>query len=160
LSVISVGSPSGVKSAELILLFSFSADGFINGLAAVTQDALELSSSDVFLLAVVYEAKSGKSRSKKGDEQVNTRLRSKLLTTNGDNPRQGDHMMEAEAWKGGERALRLKRLRAAFDKKDTDGSGYLDAEEIAAALAQSGVIASEVRYLNFPFSHFHRRLVN
>lgn len=36
-----------------------SADGFISGLAAVTKDALDLSSSDVFLLAVCYEATRG-----------------------------------------------------------------------------------------------------
>ena len=39
-----------------------SADGFIPGLATVTKDALDLSSSDIFLLAVCYEAK----RSSKG----------------------------------------------------------------------------------------------
>ncbi len=37
----------------------FSADGFIPGLASVTKDALDLSSSDVFLLAVCYEATRG-----------------------------------------------------------------------------------------------------
>jgi CBS domain-containing protein len=52
-------------------------------------------------------------------------------------------MMEAEAWKGGEEALRRKRLQAAFDRKDTDHSGFLDKKEISAALAASGVIASE-----------------
>lgn len=36
-----------------------SADGFIPGLASVTKDALDLSSSDVFLLAVCYEATRG-----------------------------------------------------------------------------------------------------
>jgi hypothetical protein len=36
-----------------------SADGFIPGLATVTKDALDLSSSDVFLLAVCYEATRG-----------------------------------------------------------------------------------------------------
>ena len=49
----------------------------------------------------------------------------------------------AEAWKGGEKAIKLKRLRAAFDEKDKDRSGYLDHSEISAALAQTGAIASE-----------------
>ena len=53
-------------------------------------------------------------------------------------------VMEAEAWKGGEEALRRRRLRAAFDRKDTNHSGYLEKSEIAAALAASGVIASKV----------------
>jgi len=43
-----------------------SADGFIPGLASVTKDALDLSSSDVFLLAVCYEAKRSKEGGGKG----------------------------------------------------------------------------------------------
>ena len=38
---------------------NISADGFIPGLATVTKDALDLSSSDIFLLAVCYEATRG-----------------------------------------------------------------------------------------------------
>eukprot|EP01082_Thalassiosira_pseudonana_P003493 g3574.t1 g3574 contig12:2350866-2353254(+) len=45
----------GVTISTVLL----SADGFISGLAAVTKDALDLSSSDVFLLAVCYEATRG-----------------------------------------------------------------------------------------------------
>ena len=45
----------GVTIATVLL----SADGFIPGLATVTKDALDLSSSDVFLLAVCYEATRG-----------------------------------------------------------------------------------------------------
>jgi len=52
-------------------------------------------------------------------------------------------MMEAEAWKGGEDALRLRRLQVAFDKKDIDSSGYLDRAEIVQALVKSGVVFSE-----------------
>ncbi len=113
----------------------------------MTQDALELSSSDVYLLAVVYEPKARrKSKGSKSNNQSNLRLQSKLFTTNEDNnKKETNAVMLAEAWKGGEVALKLKRLRAAFDKKDTDKSGYLDRKEISAALSQSGVIASEVR---------------
>lgn len=120
----------GVTVSTVLL----SADGFINGLAAVTQDALELSSSDVFLLGLVYEARSG-GRSKKGQGE---RVMSRLLSE-----KPAPVYMEAEAWKGGEEALRRKRLRAAFDRKDTDRSGYLEKNEISAALAASGVIASD-----------------
>jgi len=133
----------GVTVSTVLL----SADGFINGLAAVTQDALELSSSDVFLLAVVYDPKSGgrgKGRGKSKNE-LGVRLQSKLFKAD-DNEKKMEkrnkYVMEAEAWKGGERALKLRRLRAAFDKKDVDGSGYLEEEEILKALTKSGVITS------------------
>ncbi len=129
---------------------NISADGFINGLAAVTQDALELSSSDVFLLAVVYDPKSGgkgKGGKKKRKHEFGVRLQSKLLLEDEEKKKmekRNNFVMEAEAWKGGERALKLRRLRAAFDKKDIDGNGYLEESEIFKALAKSGVIASEV----------------
>lgn len=127
-------------------MFRFSADGFINGLAAVTHDCLELSSSDVYILAVVYEPKAGRKGrgSKKKDNPSRTRIASKLLEHKDTSTNQADPVVYAEAWKGGERAFKLKRLRAAFDNKDTDGSGYLEHNEISAALAQSGVVASEV----------------
>ena len=123
------------------------ANGFINGLAAVTQDALELSSSDVFLLGLVYEAQSGGRRKSAG-----TFLRSKLLSSsssshnnNNNNNSSSSHdmsIMYATAWQGGEEAAQRRRLKVAFDRKDTDGSGYLTQSELAAALASSGVIAS------------------
>jgi hypothetical protein len=111
----------------------------------VTQDALDLSSSDVYILAVVYEAKSGKrGKGSNNDNNAKVHLSSKLMLDKGESPvNTYDPMVYAEAWKGGERALRLKRLRAAFDNKDSDGSGYLEVGEIASALAQSGVITSE-----------------
>ena len=135
----------------------FSADGFINGLAAVTQDALELSSSDVFLLAVVYDPKSGgKGKGKgKGKAELGVRLQSKLLKADEDAKRmekRNNFVMEAEAWKGGERAMKLRRLRAAFDKKDADGNGYLEEDEIAKALAKAGVIASQVSFFLFVYT--------
>jgi len=107
---------------------------------------MELSSSDVYILSVVYEAKSGSRGSKKGDVQAQVHLSSKLMAgKDGKEESTGmsDPGVHAEAWKGGERALKLKRLRAAFDNKDTDRSGYLEDDEIAAALAQTGVVATE-----------------
>lgn len=136
----------GVTISTVLL----SADGFINGLAAVTQDALELSSSDVFLLAVVYDPKAGgKGKGKgSGGQEAGTRLQSKLFTSSEDKNDQNDGIMTADAWKGGEKAFQLKRLRAAFDKKDTDGSGYLEANEISNALAQSGIISTDEEFRN------------
>jgi len=131
----------GVTVSTVLL----SADGFINGLAAVTQDALELSSSDVFLLAVVYYPKSGGKgkRGKKGND-VGIRLQSEFLQADEDKKQS---VMEAEAWKGawkgGEEALKMRKLRAAFDKKDGNGNGFLEKDEIFKALANSGVIASQ-----------------
>lgn len=131
----------GVTVSTVLL----SADGFINGLAAVTHDCLELSSSDVYILAVVYEPKAGRrgKGSKKKDHTSRTRIASKLLENKEVNVNQADPVVYAQAWKGGERAFKLKRLRAAFDNKDTNGSGYLEHDEIAVALAQAGAIASE-----------------
>jgi nanoRNase/pAp phosphatase (c-di-AMP/oligoRNAs hydrolase) len=126
----------GVTVSTVLL----SADGFINGLAAVTQDALELSGSDVFLLALVYEARSG-GRSKKGQGEW---MKSRLFTEKTRAIFAPTAVMQAEAWKGGEEALLRRRLRAAFDRKDSDQSGFLEKSELAAALATAGVIASEV----------------
>jgi hypothetical protein len=82
-----------------------SADGFINGLAAVTQDALELSSSDVYILAVVYEAKSGKrGKGSNNDNNVKVHLSSKFILSKEENSNMYDPVVYAEAWKGGERA--------------------------------------------------------
>jgi Ca2+-binding EF-hand superfamily protein len=62
--------------------------------------------------------------------------------------------MHAEAWKGGEEMFKRKRLRAAFEKRDSDGSGYLERREVSAALASSGVISSDVRSLNLFYECF------
>lgn len=161
----------GVTLSTVLL----SADGFINGLAAVTQDALELSSSDVFLLSVVYEAQSGGRRKNKAKKSQSERLTSRLLSRIDDqwsnlrpkslegvnetsmalnsapNPMQNytaeemaqAQMMFAEAWQGGEEAMRRRRLQAAFDRHDLDASGYLEQDELAATLAASGIIASK-----------------
>ena len=55
----------GVTISTVLL----SADGFIPGLASVTKDALDLSSSDIFLLAVCYEATRGAKRNGGGKSQ-------------------------------------------------------------------------------------------
>lgn len=94
----------------------------------------------------MYDPKSGRSG------QV--RLQSQLLKTDEERRKleeRNSYVMEAEAWKGGERALRIDRLRAAFDTKDADGNGYLEENELFKALMQSGVIASEVSEINVFF---------
>jgi len=126
----------GVTVSTVLL----SSNGYINGLAAVAQDALELSSSDVFLLSVVYDPK--KKSNQKGANKSALLLQSKLFEAEKDDS-QEHKAMEAEAWKGGEEALRNLRLKAAFDKNDLDSSGYLDKGEIMRALVKSGVIFSE-----------------
>jgi nanoRNase/pAp phosphatase (c-di-AMP/oligoRNAs hydrolase) len=134
----------GVTVSTVLL----SADGFIGGLAAVTHDALELSSSDVFLLGLVYEAKSGgRRRSHKGKGLLTSRLLTKDKSEASPGASQSgvallNNIMHTEAWQGGEEALRRRRLRTAFDRKDTDGLGYLAESDIAAAAASSGIIAS------------------
>lgn len=124
----------GVTVSTVLL----SADGFINGLAAVTQDALELSSSDIFLLGLVYHAKSGRSSKRK---KRTARTTQKLVLANQTVREDAASILYAEAWKGGEEALRRRRLRKAFDRRDTDGSGYLEENEVALSLASAGVIA-------------------
>jgi len=152
----------GVTISTVLL----SADGFINGLAAVTQDALDLSSSDVFVLGVVYDSsrrnKRKKSKQKKKSDANNPAASGTETTTTKTTLFQGGKselfsshralspaasqvadIMHAEAWKGGDEALQRKRLRRAFDRRDIDGSGYLERNEIAAALITSGVFVTE-----------------
>jgi len=132
----------GVSVTTVLL----SADGFINGLAAVAQDALELSSSDVFLLGLVYEAKSGSGSKQKNKKNKKMAVTTQLFqeTVNNDNNNfdmEAASILYAEAWQGGEEALRRRRLRTAFDRTDTNQSGYLEEAEVAASLASAGVIA-------------------
>ena len=123
----------GVTVSSVLL----QADGFINGLAAVTQDALELSSSDIFLLGIVYEPKSGGSRkSKQPGERITTHLLSRDETNNNDS-----NCADA-AVEDIEEQVR-QTLRTSFESKDLDGSGYLDKKELCAALAGSGIIGSD-----------------
>jgi len=44
--------------------------------------------------------------------------------------------------------MRRMRLKKSFDQKDTDDSGFLDRDEMAAALASSGIIASPETVMN------------
>ena len=169
----------------LILIPCCSADGFINGLAAVAQDVLELTSSGVLLFAVVYDPKErtnkrGSANNRRASaaivqqqddspsssrdklNHIHKKMQNNLDLTNANNnnPVSNEHiMMFTEAWKGGEEALRRKRLQAAFAKKDADGSGYLERQELVAALLASGVIASAVSlcskwlFNSLPFKH-------
>jgi nanoRNase/pAp phosphatase (c-di-AMP/oligoRNAs hydrolase) len=149
-SLINVNSTvvHGVTLSTVLL----SADGFINGLASVTQDALELSSSDIFITGMVYEATSGGSRRNKSKQQAGQLLSSRLLskTSNSGNgahfhdPPSAEDMaiVYLEAWKGGDAALKERKLRMAFDRSDKDRSGKLDIVELKSALASYGIIAS------------------
>lgn len=140
----------GVTLSTVLL----TADGFINGLAAVAQDALELSSSDVFLLGLVYEAQPGGRRKKKTRRQAGTLLTSRLLRASGSldgvatttTPANHSHASEHEEILTTQvlpdENKRLKRLRQAFDRKDIDASGYLELPEVAAALRAAGVVCT------------------
>lgn len=126
----------GVTVSTVLL----TADGFVSGLAAVTQDALEMSSSDVYLLGMIYEPKAGGQR-KRTNKRPSELIKTKLFI---------DTLEEDDAdewndstWKGGKKWQLRKRLRTAFDKKDKDKSGYLDREEIRDALAATGIIVSQ-----------------
>ena len=161
----------GVTVSTVLL----TADGFINGLAAVTQDAMELSSADVFLLGVVYEPKSGRGGKSKKPRGPGKHVKSKLLQSGAriSKPKQ-QAQADAEAAKAEtarsfpNRALspsaryesdltlaaekkRMddERLRSSFDEKDLDGNGYIDRKEMSKALVASGIIATEDTVLNF-----------
>ncbi|KAL3805488.1 hypothetical protein ACHAWO_002998 [Cyclotella atomus] len=146
----------GVTVSTVLL----SADGFISGLASVAKDALDLSSSDVFLLAVCYEATrakgggGGKSKSKgndkKTDDQVQKTKRSTVKALSSRQSADGTNsnsnlmsqMINSDSWKGGETALRRQRLASDFAIHDVDGSGFLDRKEIEQALRESGYFIS------------------
>lgn len=130
----------GVTLSTVLL----TADGFINGLAAVAQDALELSSSDVFLLGLVYEAQSG------GRQKTKTRRQAGPLLTNRLLGRSGSDLANTTSTEksipctqiGPDKRVQRDRLEKAFDRKDVDNSGFLDLNEVGAALRSSGVICS------------------
>lgn len=147
----------GVTISTVLL----TADGFIQGLAAVTQDALELSSSDVYLLGLVYEPKAGGQRRKKKN-QLGDNIKSRLLMgqpiQEDDSPMQllppsqqvkHDDELESTRFPSATPSpLQIEeeqrnRLRAAFDRKDLDGSGCLNRKELSTALAAAGVVATQ-----------------
>lgn len=140
----------GVTVSTVLL----SSDGFINGLAAVTQDALDLSSSDVYLLALVYDQKSNARPNKFKKTNTNVNSENKIQSSLFSRPLDQKRVLEslehnptgtaemAQAWRGGKDAQRRNRLRLAFNRKDTDGSGFLERDEISVALSSSGIIAS------------------
>lgn len=147
----------GVTISTVLL----SADGFISGLASVAKDALDLSSSDVFLLAVCYEATrargggGGKSKSKNNNKDSSDQLQKtkrstvKALSSQGidgakSNSNLMSQMINSDSWKGGESALRRQRLASDFAIHDVDGSGFLDRKEIEQALRESGYLISNV----------------
>jgi hypothetical protein len=159
----------GVTISTVLL----SADGFISGLAAVTKDALDLSSSDIFLLAVCYEAtrsSGGKSKSKNNNSQSSTSLSKeasdrlqkakrstvKALSTGGsevaakeNNLNLMSQMINSDSWKGGEVAFQRQRLASNFALHDVDGSGFLERTEIEQALREAGYLMSSVSILQF-----------
>jgi nanoRNase/pAp phosphatase (c-di-AMP/oligoRNAs hydrolase) len=139
-----VKTNSTVAHGVTISTVLLTADGFIQGLAAVTQDALELSSSDVYLLGLVYEPKAGGQR-KKNKAQPGERIKSRLLIGK---PIQEDEtpldLLPRQDQSTEETIVeRRRRLQAAFDRKDLDGSGCLNRNELSAALAAAGIVATE-----------------
>jgi len=124
----------GVTVSSVVL----SADEFIQGLAAVTQDALEMSSSDVFLLGLVYEAQSGGQRKRKKRDlgaSTNPLVTSAILPVV--SKLSDDDTIEDGIKLSQENRARLK---AAFDRYDRDESGTLDQRELSAALGAAGVV--------------------
>eukprot|EP00986_Skeletonema_menzelii_P009930 scaffold4643_cov174-Skeletonema_menzelii.AAC.2 len=155
----------GVTIATVLL----SADGFIPGLATVTKDALDLSSSDVFILAVCYEAtrgaKGGGGKKGKQNGQSTDKLqkaqRKTVKAIAGRDPElsssvpqllpgvevgSASNMINSESWKGGELAFTRQRLAATFAFYDTDRSGYLEKDEILQALKSANFVISEENF--------------
>jgi nanoRNase/pAp phosphatase (c-di-AMP/oligoRNAs hydrolase) len=168
-----VNANATVAHGVTVTTVLLTADGFINGLAAVTQDAMELSSADVFLLGVVYEPKSGRGGKSKKPRGPGKHVKSKLLQSGAriSKPKQTQAEADAKAktaksfpnrtlspsalykseltLAGEEKRLDQERLRSSFDEKDLDGNGYIDRKEMSKALVASGIIATEGTVLNF-----------
>jgi CBS domain-containing protein len=153
-----INTNSTVVHGVTISTVLLSADGFINGLAAVTQDAMELSSSDVYLLGLAYEAKAGgQSKKKKGKNGSPELLKTRLLEGGTENLAQQQVRLQQQRFLTEEAGMfrpeesmesikeqRLRnRLRFEFDRQDVDGSGFLDKEEITAVLFATRTVASE-----------------
>jgi len=159
-----VNANATVAHGVTVTTVLLTADGFINGLAAVTQDAMELSSADVFLLGVVYEPKSGRGGKSKKPREPGKRVKSKLLMTGARNlkpkPVETDASKTAKLLPNKvlspsavhkselilaaeENRLAQERLRSSFDEKDLDENGFIDRKEMSAALVASGIVATE-----------------
>lgn len=137
-----VNTNSTVAHGVTVSTVLLTADGFINGLAAVTQDAMELSSADVFLLGVVYEPKSGRGGKSKKAREPGKRVKSKLLTGT-DTKKVVAATSSALTLATEEQKLAQERLKSSFDQKDLDGNGLIDRKELADALVASGIVATE-----------------
>lgn len=157
-----VNANSTVAHGVTVSTVLLTADGFINGLAAVTQDAMELSSADVFLLGVVYEPKSGRGGKTKKSRQPGINVKSKLLLTGAEKKAAELAAKEKEdksfpnkalspsamykselARIAEEKRLAQERLRSSFNEKDLDGDGFIDQKELTKALVGSGIIATD-----------------
>ena len=157
-----VNANSTVAHGVTVSTVLLTADGFINGLAAVTQDAMELSSADVFLLGVVYEPKSGRGGKTKKSRQPGINVKSKLLLTGAEKKAAELAAKEKEdksfpnkalspsamytsdlARIAEENRIAQERLRSSFNEKDLDGDGFIDQKELTKALVNSGIIATE-----------------
>ena len=120
------------------------AEGFVNGLAAVTKDVLDLSSSDVLIMSVVYDTKGktvGKKRGKanKNQQERESSLKNVAAQEFVDVKPTGEGWNN---WKMGRKAERLRDLKVSFNTRDVDGSGYLELNELSGALKSGGVLAS------------------
>jgi len=137
-----VNANATVAHGVTVTTVLLTADGFINGLAAVTKDAMELSSADVFLLGVVYEPKSGRGGRNKKTRQPGENVKARLLKGKEETI---DQMTSTGIVHNpsSEYMNTLQKLRSSFDKKDLDGDGYIDRKELSAALVASGIIATE-----------------
>ena len=92
------------------------------------------------MLAVVYNPKTSSSKKRKADETTN--LNNLIVPLNQTSSNDSD-IVQTGAWKGGEDAMKRRQWKIEFDKKDTNGSGYLEKKEIEAAFLSSGMIASK-----------------
>ena len=114
------------------------AQGFVNGLATVTQDVLDLSSSDVLIMAVVYDTTKTKDAA---FNRVKVHATEELLYQAPS--KEVEVESERNKWKMGPTAERSLSLRASFDRHDSDGSGYLELNELKSALRSGGVVATD-----------------
>lgn len=125
------------------------------GLVAVTLDAVKLTGKNVMLLAFVYDPKASstsQSISNDSSSSASRKKKSEVTFTVFCGPSSpAARIVHAEAWKGGEEMFKRKRLRAAFEKRDSDGSCSLEWWEVSAALASSSAWSRLTYALSHPF---------